>query len=57
MAPSEPQPPKSTSDDIFAAVYSLLAAVDALEEWAAGETVFEDLPLEDLSTEIEAAPV
>jgi hypothetical protein len=34
---SEPKPnpvtPKATSDDILAAVYSLIAVVQALEEW------------------------
>ena len=30
---SEPKPPAATSDDILAAVYSLIAVVEALEEW------------------------
>ena len=30
---SEPNPPKATADDILAALYALLAAVEAFEEW------------------------
>ncbi|HXZ68570.1 MAG TPA: hypothetical protein VEH07_08285 [Alphaproteobacteria bacterium] len=30
---SDPKPPAATSDDILAAVYALIAAVEALEEW------------------------
>jgi hypothetical protein len=45
-AASQPQPRQTTSDDIFAAVASLLAAVDALEEWAASQAAPEQLPLE-----------
>lgn len=46
---SEPKPPAATSDDILAAIYSLMAAVEALEEWHRA-----DQPLEGFVPEGEA---
>ena len=46
---SEPKPPAATSDDILAALYSLLAAVEALEEWHRA-----DQPLEGYEPDDEA---
>jgi hypothetical protein len=56
---SEPPRLSTTSDDIFAAVLSLLGAVDALENWAANApravdadqnapVTTEELPIEEL---------
>ena len=46
---SEPKLPAATSDDILAAIYSLMAAVEALEEWHRA-----DEPLEGFAPEHEA---
>ena len=50
MSEPEPKPPAATSDDILAAIYSLIAAVEALEEWHRA-----DDPLEGYEHEFEPA--
>ena len=46
MSEPDPMPPLATADDIFAAVNALLAAVEALEAWAAEAQFADELPLE-----------
>ena len=46
---SEPKPQAATSDDILAALYALVAAVEALEEWHRA-----DEPLEGYEPDDEA---
>ena len=47
---SEPSPPKANCDDILAALYSLMAAVEALEEWHRA-----DVPVEAAASDDEIA--